>query len=876
MALKDCLDRVKAAGGEGMTDAEAIELLEQLNQARERLDAEGKLANLDAELRRRGQEAADQAERDARNRRRHAALNIVVRDKIDNQLAGYDAAGLAPDKAILALLEGTTKGIQGGRKSVAATQIAYQARYLGGLMARIAKERPHVEKMLQVFILPSRRSARKALIDDVAREMQRPAGSPPVTGNADAQFLARVFGEALERARQDLNRLGADIGRLDGYLPHAHDELRVVRVNAEEWTDFVLPRLDRERSFPGLDDGEIREVLADIHRTIVTGRGSEPTAERTGVHVGAPNLARRLGRHRVLHFADADAWLQYNERFGNGDAVTGIVRHLQHAAQTAGQMAVLGPNPETMLRSVMAAEAARVKADRTMDQTIVGKLQWNERSNLGINAVFGEISGATSAVGISTASAARVASDIRALQSMAKLGGAVISSVTDLVTNVANMTYRGTPIAKAWHDTVTGYLEGRGAGERRELAYLLNEGFEGMIGYVISPYAAQDAAPGMMSQVANHFFRLSGLTWLTDTGRAVAARTLAAHLGRNAGTGWADLDPMFRSMLAEHGLDADRWDLVRRTAWRGDNGNLYLTPDRVDEIDALAMDRLMRSEIAEAHRRFSRQGRGPDAEPRDVLTPVQERAFKRWRQRRREDLRLDLELTLRRMVADESRFAIIGGDDPSVRRLTTGNTQRGTLVGEAVRFVLQFKAFPIGFTRRIGYRTWHLLRRGGMGGAAYAHVGHLIAGLLVAGYGAQVAKDALRGYGPRDPTRWRTLIAAAMQSGGAGIYGDFLFGHASRFGNSALETAAGPTVGTVADIANLWFGVRDGEPTMVRGFNLLLNNTPFLNLWYLRPGLDVLVLNSLRDRMSPGYLRRQRRRREDEYGQERLYPAEAF
>ena len=94
---------------------------------------------------------------------------------------------------------------------------------------------------------------------------------------------------------------------------------------------------------------------------------------------------------------------------------------------------------------------------------------------------------------------------------------------------------------------------------------------------------------------------------------------------------------------------------------------------------------------------------------------------------------------------------------------------------------------------------------------------------------------------------------------------------ASRFGNSFLETLAGPGLGTAADIAGLFYELRDGEPSAVRAFNLLLGNTPFINLFYLRPALDLLVLDSLRDAISPGYLRRQARRRRDEYGQGRLW-----
>jgi hypothetical protein len=43
--------------------------------------------------------------------------------------------------------------------------------------------------------------------------------------------------------------------------------------------------------------------------------------------------------------------------------------------------------------------------------------------------------------------------------------------------------------------------------------------------------------------------------------------------------------------------------------------------------------------------------------------------------------------------------------------------------------------------------------------------------------------------------------------------------------------------------------------------NLILNNTPLLNLYYVRPALDILILNSMKEALSPGYMKRQEGRR---------------
>ena len=60
--------------------------------------------------------------------------------------------GDAPDAeldALLSLMHGLDGVAHGIRRSAWATSEAYERRYLGGIMGRIAREIPHVERMLK-------------------------------------------------------------------------------------------------------------------------------------------------------------------------------------------------------------------------------------------------------------------------------------------------------------------------------------------------------------------------------------------------------------------------------------------------------------------------------------------------------------------------------------------------------------------------------------------------------------------------------------------------------------------------------------------------------------------------------------------------------
>lgn len=871
MSAADCIAAIR--GETDLSDDEILEIAEAVLKKRKALIADGSVDRLDQRIAEMAAAEGERARLAAALARKHAALNIIARDRLDAQVDGLVASGLGHRDAIRAVLIGTTRGLKEGRVSVAARRLGYEARYLGEMRAEIVRDRPHIEKMLHD----------EALQADTVREIYelRPdsqgGGKPGSTGNDDARFLADLFTRHSERSRTDLNRLGANIGRLAGWAPQSHSAAKVRKVTAEAWADAVLPRLDLDRSFPDIDgdEAQIRAVLEDIYTSIVTGRDDRLTAREKGEHVGPANLAKSLGKHRVLHFRSADDWLAYARTFGEPNVVSAMWAHQSRAARLAAQMDALGPNPDVMIASLVDAQQRKVRnsaMDPVAKQREIQRLRLSEFSQLGI--ALAEVRGLTLVP--ENASMANIGSGIRAFQSMAKLGGAVLSAVfPDVVIAAANLRFQGMPLFAAYRRLLSEMLQGRGKGEAREIAFLVGEGFDGLRGHIISPYIAEDSAPGAISKALVGFFKWSGLSGQADVMRAAVGRILAANAGMHAGVAHADLPAAFAHVLGLHGIDAARWEAIRKAAWKGESGTLYLTADRVAGLSDETVSGLISGEIAAARRQASLRGRKTGSAPRADLTEAQAAWFNGWKAKRIARERADLEIRTAAFLADEVSFSHIESDEAS-RAVSLQGTRPGTAVGEAARFIMQFKGFPIAFSQRILGRTIH----GGEGArsAGAAHIGHLIAGLTIAGYMSMSAKDIARGYEPRQPEtpgQWAKVIFAAMvQGGGGGIYGDFLFGEANRFGGGVLGTAAGPTIGTVAQGIEMWQRAKEGDVRAADFLRLTLSNAPGANLFYLRPALDGLFLSALHESVSPGYLRRQARRREQDYGQERLYPAD--
>jgi hypothetical protein len=129
-------------------------------------------------------------------------------------------------------------------------------------------------------------------------------------------------------------------------------------------------------------------------------------------------------------------------------------------------------------------------------------------------------------------------------------------------------------------------------------------------------------------------------------------------------------------------------------------------------------------------------------------------------------------------------------------------------------------------------------------------------------------KEVAKGREMREPSP-EAFLAAALQGGGLGIYGDFLFGEANRYGGGTLETLAGPGIGTVSETIDLLQrarGVVTGGDVDFGGdaIRLLKSNTPFANLFYTKEAMNYMVWYQLQEMNNPGYLQRAERRAENQ------------
>ena len=206
--------------------------------------------------------------------------------------------------------------------------------------------------------------------------------------------------------------------------------------------------------------------------------------------------------------------------------------------------------------------------------------------------------------------------------------------------------------------------------------------------------------------------------------------------------------------------------------------------------------------------------------------------------------------------------------DAAVRAITNQGLEKGTPMGETIRFVMQFKSFPISIWKKIIGRELYSY---GPDDSRLAKVSGLASLLMLStfwGYIAMSVKDMIKGRSPRDPNKKSTLVQAFAQGGGAGIYGDFLINELqNEYGNGIFETALGPTASDIKKIFDIVQSMNDPKKAGKKFVQLAEGNVPFLNLYYTKTAYDYLIGYQVKEYLDPGYFRRMRDKHEQQRGQ---------
>jgi hypothetical protein len=836
MAYNQCIAEITSGLQRKLSDDELLELMEDLQRRASIRKANNHLESNEESLLNAADELRADIEASKLVEKRNRLINIKVRSRILRYADEIDAATGDPSLAFEALTVGTVQNLKNGRMSIDTRTQAIRDQYMGGMINDLRKE----------GVLPSFNS--KSMEREIAielAEISKPASEANVgrSGNQDAVKIAKVIDKYRKVSLARENRAGSWIRPLPGYIVRqSHDMSKMRRAGFDEWKAFIEPRLD-PRTFEGVDDPD--KFLKSAYNGLVTGvhlKASGDQSDHLFAFKGPGNIAKRASQERKLHFKDAESWLDYNDRFGVGSVSESIIRDLERSARQTAVMEIFGTNPRAMFDKVREDLIAKHRDD-------IGKVERLQRQRLDW---FMDWSDGTARIP-GNVDWAQYSSAFRAVQSWSKLGGAFLSSLTDPALHVTELHKQGLPLLQAWQQAVVNYANGLAPGQRREFSDLIGVGLDGALGDMQARFAAGDTLPGWVTKGNRLFYKMNLLGPWTEASKRGLALMMSRRFAQLKNVAFDALPDQEKAFLARYNLSGPRWDAVRQAVRAGDDGVEFLMPDAIrdlpdDLIDVAGADELMGLKSPEAIARA------------------------------RNKIRDDLETQLRSLYIDRASFAT---SEPGAREQSSVlfGTKPGTVVGEAARFLMQFKSFPVTILMKPisemvyanGYaKNWLQALRTGK--ADFTGLANLIVGSTVLGYVAMAAKDMAKGREPREPTDMKTFFAAMLQGGGLGLYGDFLFGEFTRYGQTPLESVAGPTVGLASDIVTLWSEARQGNDVAATALQLVWNNTPGHNLFYTKAALDYLLVFQMQEALNPGYLRRMERRMKKDQGQKYFIP----
>jgi hypothetical protein len=832
---------VNAAAGRKLSEQEMESLVRDMNDTTSRILAGNEALSLeDAAMR-----AAEELTGRDKLAKAIEARNKAINTRIASQRLGELRRTWKdrPDIGLEAMLVGRNDARTRSRRSVSSEVAQLRGKYHAGINYDFD------QAGLVKFI--SSGSNDLEIADTMWRigRGQKTDGMTPQSVSA-AQIIMRWQ----EAARIDENRAGAWIGKMPGYIVRqSHDILKIRASGYESWRNAILPRLD-DVTFDGITDREL--FLRNVYNGLASGvHLTSDKPDWMNGFKGSQNAAKRASQERVLHFKDGVSWYEYNQQFGTGSLREAVFGGLNSAARATGMMRVLGTNPQNMfkyLTDTIADDVGKSKNPAALAD-FMKKVHWLNRITM--PQVDGSLN-IPGSVGLASASA-----NVRGWLRMSQLGGAVISSFNDVPISATEMRYQGQNFMQALLGAMKGRFSRYTSAEQKEILSSIGVYSDTMTQEIIRRMSGDDSMSGKMGRAQQLFFKYNLMNFWTESGRNSNAMMITNWLAKNADRDYAQLPEDLRRVLDLHGIRDGEWNIYRNMDMADSEGRKFMTSSGIRGIPDDAIAAYV-------------EGKG--------LKPT-DRAIA--------DARETLEGQLRGYVLDRLNIAMSEPGDRTQAIMKMG-TLPGTAVGEAVRFAGQYKSFTASFMQNVlgrevfgrGYTPAGLgeskttsmtnaLLRNGKG--AFMGAANLFVWSTLFGYISMQAKLMLKGQTPR-PADVNTFLAAAYQGGGLGILGDFMFGEVSRMGAGPITSLMGPAASNADSIITLFQQTTRGDADLGDWYRTALDNTPFLNVFWLRTAMNGLILNRIQDALDPGSLERYQRRVEREQGNNFLIPPSRF
>lgn len=639
-------------------------------------------------------------------------------------------------------------------------------------------------------------------------------------GEASATPEGRAIAQSWDGVARSLfdqfNAAGGAIAeRRSWRLPNpALDRAKVAAVSRAEFVADMKAMTDARDMLDfttgqPLDAAGFDRVMGEVYDNAVANWVDGPPSAAT---TGREMLANSRRDPRIIALKDAASWQGFAGKYGTHDSpFEAMVSHIARMSEDIAMLRTLGPNPEGHRRYILslfdrelenvtvsaaegaddATKRAALKANRKGESLI-------RKQRAQFETMWAHVTGAADQP-VDTAMA-HLLGDMRSWLVASQMGSAIISSISDQATLAMAARMNGLPVMSVIGRAIRDLAEPGSEIRAAQMGLVADSLASGI--HALDRFNGETIRAGRAGQLASGVIRASGLRrWSAVLRNSFALESMALY-AREAGKGFAELDPKIREGFARYGIGAEDWELIRRTELHEERPNAFLL------------------------------------RPMDVRAQGGDAA----------GLAAD---KLKRLIDTEMDYAVIESD-PMTRAMLFGENRPGTVAGEVRRAFAMYKAFPVTFV------TMHFARAAARGwdGSRLGHAALGFSAMWALGLVALQAKQVANGKEPYalDPATTagqRVMAQALLQGGGLGIFGDFLGQDQSRYGNSLVATFAGSQFAAVEKVSKFLVGnlqrAGKGEETHFAG-DALYTAAGFLpgsSLWYGRLAFQRGVVDQL-------------------------------
>ena len=476
-----------------------------------------------------------------------------------------------------------------------------------------------------------------------------------VLTNTNALKLDYINKDRYLRAVHDANSLLRG-GR--SIIKEAMKKGKITRSGSkQEWVDFIKQHLDMDKTFSHtdamiqdeddlvamkVDDRAADGILNNVFDNIVTGKSEIFTKSKV---VNDAEAVKKLSRSFFV-WKDLASLVKYNEKYGHGDLFSSILQDIQSSGSKAGTADRFGSDAENTYQQLRRAQQE--------DEDKPSSKFWWRNTDLFMKEVMKSNKTEVSP------RLANFGANLRSFSGMARLPGIVLSSITDMHFAAAYAQRWGINYFRSFANQFESLFNQFTNDEKKQFASMMHLQLKSHIGY-LGKFADTENLGQATNKISAKYYRAIGMTAWDNGNRIGIMHTISKRLGDMSSKQWGGLPEKTQQQLQKFGIERNEWEAIRH---HSENGLLSL-----DAVDKLTNDDL---------RKLHQENGG--------TVPYY-------------NLRNDLYRKLYTLHDVAAENAIL---TPStwIRSMMNQDTNSGTVLGEAVRMVMQFKGFAFSYIDR--------------------------------------------------------------------------------------------------------------------------------------------------------------------------------